>query len=222
MTPSKKSKLTKLTTASLSIAALLILPLSAASADQHGIIKVKITNISNVVFTPPLVALCKKRAASIAHVGEPASDLLEPLAEGGDTSALANSFENNNCNTASHPGPVLPGETVTLEVSGKYRDYLYMASMLLPTNDGFIYTSGKRARTIKRKGKLWLKSYDAGTEVNDEICANIPGPQCGGEGFNAERLDNNFVRPHPGIQGFADVSAQTYDWGEPVAFITVK
>jgi len=67
-----------------------------------------------------------------------------------------------------------------------------------------------------------LKSFDAGTEFNDENCTNIPGPQCGGEGFNSAREANNFVKPHPGIQGFSDVSAQTYNWGEPVAYIKIK
>ena len=112
-----------------------------------------------------------------------------------------------------HSGAVAPGETITIEVSGHKSDYLHFASMLLPTNDGFIYSSGHRVKQIKRKGKLWLTSYDAGTEANDELCANISGPQCGGEGFNAEREVNNFVKPHPEIQGFNDVSAQTYNWG---------
>ena len=31
-----------------------------------------------------------------------------------------------------------------------------------------------------------------------------------------------FVRPHPGIQGFSDVSAETYSWGDPVAVIKVN
>ncbi len=211
------------TTLSFSIATVLMLPLSVTSAsDDYRMVKVSITNISNVVFTPPLVALCRKRVAPIAKIGKPASDLLEPLAEGGDTSGLAADFNNKRCNTIEHNAPVLPGETVTIEVMGRHKNYLHVASMLLPTNDGFIYTSGYRVKHIKRKGQLWLNSYDAGTEVNDELCANIPGPQCGGEGFNPERLDNNFVKPHSGTQGFADVSSQTYSWGDPVAFITVR
>jgi hypothetical protein len=183
---------------------------------------VKITNISNVVFTPPIVALCKKRIQPIAKVGSSASDELEPLAEGGDTSALANIFDYNACNYVTSATAILPGESVTLELTGRRQHYLHMAAMLLPTNDGFIYSSGHKVKHIKKQGGLALRSYDAGTEFNDELCANIPGPQCGGEGFNAAREDNNFVKPHSGIQGIADVSAATYNWGEPVAYIEIN
>lgn len=204
-----------------SILTVLMLPMLIASASDDDM-KVSITNISNVVFTPPIVALCKKRILPIAKVGLPASDELEALAEGGDTSLLAGIFESNNCSYTSASAPVLPGETVSLELPGRNKSYLHIASMLLPTNDGFIYTSGKKVKQIKRKGSLSLKSYDAGTEFNDELCANIPGPQCGGEGFNGARETNNFVKPHPGIQGVADVSAATYNWEEPVAYIKVQ
>jgi len=211
----------------MSILASLALPLSFAMADDEykndgRMIKVSITNISNTVFTPPIVALCKKRMSPIARLGEPASDALEMLAEGGDTSGLAGIFSDKNCNYASSAVPVLPGETVTLDVAGRKKDYLHMASMMLPTNDGFVFTSGKKVKQIKRRGALRLKSFDAGTEFNDELCANIPGPQCGGEGFNGAREANNFVKPHPGIQGDADVSAEIYNWGNPVALIKVK
>ncbi len=207
---------------SLSIAASIILPISLASANHNGTVKVSITNISNTVFTPPLVALCRKWTRPIASIGKTASDNLEPLAEGGDTSALAEYFTNNNCSTAAATAPILPGETLTLELAGGRNHFLHMASMLLPTNDAFIFTSNRKVRHIKKRGKLRLKSFDAGTEFNDELCANIPGPQCGGEGFNAARETNNFVKPHPGIQGVGDVAADIYNWGEPVAFIKVR
>ena len=68
--------------------------------------------------------------------------------------------------------------------------------------------------------------YDkvSGTEFNDELCAHIPGPPCGGagEGFNAERETNNFVRPHPGLSNVGDVDTAQYAWGEPVARIMIK
>ncbi len=184
--------------------------------------KISITNISNTVLTPPIVALCNQRMDPIASVGSPASSALEPLAESGDTTALSTIFTNNGCSQAASATPVLPGETVTLEVQGNRRSFLHTAAMILPTNDGFIYASGIRVKRIKWRGQLGLKSYDAGTEFNDEVCTNIPGPQCGGEGFNAEREANNFVKPHPGLQGVADVSAATFNWGEPVAYITVN
>lgn len=221
------SKLSRKTALSVAVAAILTLPLSTASADHSyssndGTVEISLTNISSVVFTPPIFALCRKRIEPIAKIGKPASEQLEPLAEGGDTSGLATLFEDNNCTSVSHSGAVAPGEMISVEITGSRRDYLHFASMLLPTNDGFIYSSGHKAWRIKRRGGLGLNSYDAGTEVNDEMCSNIPGPQCGGEPFNAAREDNNFVRPHPGIQGFSDVSAEMYSWGDPVALIKVR
>jgi len=215
-------KTTQKTALSLSMTAILMLPLSIASASHSSTMTVKITNISNVVFTPPIVALCKQWIQPIAQVGSSATSELEAVAEGGDTSALATLFDEHGCNYATSATPIPPGESVTLELTGRKRHYFHMAAMLLPTNDGFIYSSGHRVKHIKKQRGLALKSYDAGTEFNDELCANIPGPQCGGEGFNAEREDNNFVKPHPGIQGIADVSAATYNWGEPVAYIEIN
>jgi len=211
---------------SLSIATSLILPLTTASADEKEnggghMVSVSITNISPTSFTPPMVALCKRRMDPIATLGEPASEALSATAEGGDTSGLQAIFTENNCAVGVHPGLVGPGETVTIDVPGRLNYRLHLASMLLPTNDGFIYSSGHRARYIKRHG-LQLNAYDAGTEFNDELCANIPGPQCQGSPFSAGRELNNFVRPHPGIQGFADVSAAEYNWGDPVALIHIN
>jgi hypothetical protein len=222
MLKEKIMKASQKTVLSLAMTAILMLPLSIASASDSSMMSIKITNISNVVFTPPIVALCKRRMQAIAKIGSSASSELEAVAEGGDTSALAMLFDDNGCNYVASATPIPPGESVTLELMGRKRHYLHMAAMLLPTNDGFIYSSGHKVKHIKKQGGLALRSYDAGTEFNDELCANIPGPQCGGEGFNAAREDNNFVKPHSGIQGIADVSAATYNWGEPVAYIEIN
>ena len=89
--------------------------------------------------------------------------------------------------------------------------------MLLPTNDGFVALNGDR---IWRQ-RIPLLSYDAGTEDNSELCADIPGPQCGGEGFN-EDPGEGYVVPHAGIHGEAELSRFLYGWGDPVAIITIR
>jgi hypothetical protein len=205
-----------------SIATTLILSTPVAFASHPQTIEISLTNISNVVFTPPVFALCKKKMMPIATVGETASVSLENLAEAGDTAPLIALFTENNCSIVSHSAPIASGETIIIELTGNKKDFLHFAAMLLPTNDGFIYSSGQRVKKIKKKGPLMLTAYDAGTELNDEICANIPGPMCNGEGFNSEREDNDFVKPHAGIHGFADIFAKDYSWGEPVAYIKVK
>ncbi len=209
----------------VAVTSILLLAVPSANASNGSKTRtVSITNISSTVLTPPIVALCKRWMAPIARVGKSASDQIEAVAEGGDTSGLAALFVENNCNIGTADGPILPGQTVSIEVTGRYNDRFHMASMLLPTNDGFIYSSGKRLKNIIYRGGISLKSYDAGTEFNDEICAHIPGPPCGGagEGFNAEREANNFVRPHPGLSNVGDVNTALYAWGEPVARIHIK
>jgi hypothetical protein len=61
---------------------------------------------------------------------------------------------------------------------------------------------------------------DAGSEYNDELCAHIPGPQCGGAGLSAEDGEG-YVHVHPGTHGMADLSRASYDWRNPVAVVTV-
>jgi hypothetical protein len=85
-----------------------------------------------------------------------------------------------------------------------------LASMMLPTNDGFIALDSVPA---PRHGSstFYSPGYDAGTEANDELCASIPGPTCGGAGLSPG--DN------PGDEKFVHIH---YDWRNPVAKITIS
>ena len=68
---------------------------------------------------------------------------------------------------------------------------------------------------------LTVGALDAGTEINDELCASLPGPGCGpdpgpvsdGEGY---------VYPSPGIRGVGDLDADALDWKNPVALIEIR
>ena len=74
-----------------------------------------------------------------------------------------------------------------------------------------------------------LQAYDAGTEDNDQSCANIPGPRCGGEGF-VSGGGEGFVHISNGFHDLGDTDENgaevlgpaTYDWRNSVARITVK
>jgi hypothetical protein len=95
--------------------------------------------------------------------------------------------------------------------------------MLIPTNDAFVALNGIEAPVGNKTLTLFAPAYDAGTEANDELCASIPGPVCGGEGFNASRAGaEGFVHIHAGIQGIGDLSPAMYDWQNPVARITIR
>jgi hypothetical protein len=113
-----------------------------------------------------------------------------------------------------------PGESVTVTISGS-RDYnrLSLAGMLLPTNDTFVAVN---SMPLPRRyaGSMAL-AYDAGSEANDELCENIPGPTCGGIPFS-EGLAEGFVHVSRGISGEGDLEASGYDWRNPVARVTVR
>ena len=65
--------------------------------------------------------------------------------------------------------------------------------------------------------------FDAGSEPNDELCKNIPGPTCDGMGLSPGDNDGDegYVHIHRGMHGIGDLAADVYDWRNPVAKITV-
>ena len=93
--------------------------------------------------------------------------------------------------------------------------------MILPTNDGFIALNGVSAPRAGSQGYMAL-GYDAGSEPNDELCASIPGPQCGGEGTSPAAGGENFVHVHAGIHGGGDLEVREYDWRNPMASVTIR
>jgi hypothetical protein len=121
-------------------------------------------------------------------------------------------------------GLLLPGKSVTVIVSAEHgAKFISVGSMMLPTNDGFI---GVNSVEVPKRGSVsyYSPGYDAGSEINDEICANIPGPTCGGAGPSpGDDPDNEgYVQIHRGTQGIGDLTAAVYDWRNPVARITVS
>ena len=190
---------------------------------------VTITNITyGQVFTPVLVAT-HTRAASFFELGEAPSPELADLAEGGATGGLQMVLDGlpefvmdtNTSGVTPDGNPLInPGESVTVYITGN-RDYnrLSLAGMLLPTNDTFVAID---SMPLPRKYSASMAlAYDAGSEENDELCANIPGPQCMGSPFS-EGLAEGFVHISRGISGEGDLAASDYDWRNPVARGTVR
>ncbi len=181
---------------------------------------VTITNITRGQVLTPVLMATHKRGVHLFTAGEPASDELEYLAEAGDVSFLKMDLEGNSrvgevAVAASPMGPFGPGESVSaqLPVSKRY-NRLSLASMLAITNDGIIALDGVSARP----GMHVAPVYDAGTEVNDELAANIPGP--GGEGQN-DADGEGFVHIHAGFHGIGDLPAAELDWRNPAAKIAI-
>jgi hypothetical protein len=196
----------------------------ALADDSDTCYEVTITNMTRgQIFTPVLVATHRKNV-KLFTVGEAVNDELAQLAEGGDVVPLADLLGSMHYKVGAvavadfdRPGGVfLPGESVSVEIpaSGRY-NRLSIASMLAITNDGFVALNGVPARP----GMHVAPVYDAGSEFNDELAVNIPGP--GGEGYNMEGGEG-FAHIHAGVHGIGDLAPEEMDWRNPAANVTIK
>ena len=187
----------------LAVSAFLSLLVPAAFAEGYrrdSRYAVTITNITKGQTFTPMLLTTHASSVGLFEVGAPASEALGILAEGGDTAPLTGELESlgrrkvGEVVTALGPiGPGLlgPGQSVTAEITANSRtSRLSAAAMLIPTNDTFFGLDSVR---LPRWGSrtFFAKAYDAGTEENDQNCANIPGPRCGGEGASPEPAEGD-------------------------------
>ncbi len=197
----------------------------SVQADEEKMFEVTITNLTQGESFTPIFVVSHKKGMPLFTLGTTASDELTAIAEGGDFQPMSVKLMNSGMayDAATNGALLAPGETTTIIIKAM-DDYKYVsvASMLLPTNDAFIAVNG--AKIPKKKGvKVVLSpAYDAGSETNDELCANIPGPTCGGSPFSPTDAGEGYVHIHPGIQGVGDLTASMYDWRNPTAKITIK
>jgi len=198
---------------------------SSVLANGYASYHVTITNLTNsITFTPILVA-SQRRVVSIYELGSPASDDLAAIAEAGDIGPLATTLNGNQrvVDVQNSGGLLLPGKSVTVVVSAAHgARRISIASMMLPTNDGFIALDSVRVPG-HGSATFFAPGFDAGSEPNDELCTNIPGPTCGGVGLSPGENDGDegYVHIHRGMHGIGDLAADVYDWRNPVARIMV-
>ena len=195
---------------------------SLAFADNEKVYSVTITNITKGTLFTPILVVTHKPGHPVFQLGEPASEELIAIAEGGDTQPFQDKLLGSGMgyDAVSTGAPLLPGEsvTVTVKTNGRF-NHVSLAAMLLPTNDGFVAINGMRLPY--RMNTTVVPGYDAGSEINDELCDNIPGPHCGGSPFSVEDGEG-YVHIHNGIHGIGgELSASDYDWKNPVAYVKI-
>lgn len=193
-------------------------------SDVETVYEVTITNLTRgQSFTPVLVATHSNQASFFQLGAEPSQGLAD-LAEGGDTAGMMTALEESGAvadMTTTEDGLIGPGESRTVRVTavGRFYTRLSLAGMLLPTNDTFVAVNS--ILLPRWSSTVYAQAYDAGSEDNDELCANIPGPLCGGEPFS-EGLGEGFIHVSNGIGGEGDLSAMAYDWKNAVASVSIR
>jgi hypothetical protein len=195
----------------------------AAPAAAQNTVTIQLTNVSRQIISPPVVVSHTWKVAVFVP-GQPASMDLAALAEDGDGSGLVDLLSGHDevLDVASASGPILPGETATLEleVRGKF-NRISAVGMLVTTNDAFFGLSNFVVDPSRAVQRVMVPAWDAGTEVNNEMCDFIPGPPCGNPFMRDTEGAEGFVHVHSGIHGTGDLLPNEWAWQNPVVEIAV-
>ena len=209
-------------------------PPTPTPMEQRVSYEVTVTNLTPNQPLSPTALVFHTAGYDAWELGAPASDGLEMLAESGDiTGFLGEAMANTSVvGTAEGTGIIGPGGSDTIEFETELRltaNLLFsFATMLVNTNDAF---TGRThiaidELAVNQSMTLFTRSYDAGTEANSESAASVPGPAGGGEGFNPDRDDNDFVAVHSGVVTFDDgllssTLGESHRWLHPVARVVL-
>lgn len=224
----------KNTIITLAAVAALAFTATPAVADRGVYYEVTITNITQGQTFTPLLLATHKPSVGLFEVGDKAGVELEMLAESGATGPLAEALKNAGRavgDIEEGDSLLVPGDSITFKLRGDpRRQFLSLAAMLIPTNDTFVALDTVRL-PWRGSTRYYARAYDAGTEANDQSCANMPGPRCGGEGYSPVPGpgDEGFVHVGNGFHelgnedadGFEVLGPATYDWRNPVAKVTI-
>lgn len=187
---------------------------------------VTITNVTRAQsFTPVLVVSHRPNSHLLFVPGEPVSEELAALAEGGETGPLNELLDETpgvrNTNTSA--GLLAAGDSVTVQINARPgRDRVSLVAMLIPTNDAFFAFQNLSVPRGRRSFVHYSPANDAGSEPNDELCVNIPGPVCEGEGGSPDVDGEGYAHINGGIHGIGDLAPAVYDWRNPVARVVIQ
>jgi hypothetical protein len=211
------------------LAVALLLASSVGAETRLATYEVVVTNATRDQRFTPLLAATHAATARIFEVGSPASPELATLAEEGNTAPLMGALSALPAvREVSTTGGLLdPGASVAIVIRGVPGERVSLAAMLIPTNDAFVALNAVNLPRSREPQSFSAVAYDSGSEVNDELCASIPGPgfaECGGPGGGGAPSggEEGFVHVHNGMHGVGDFDAAERDWRNPVARITLR
>lgn len=207
-------------------------------------LELKLTNLTRGLHFTPILITAHTSDEHLFEVAMPASTALQTMAEGGNLEPLTAQANASGSDVAANPaeGLLAPSTSVmTTLMSADGNEYLSVAAMLLPTNDGFVGLDSWKIPTEAGTYSVYLNAYDAGTEANNELVVDgsrapgtpgipaAPGGNAGTGGSGLASEDGNtMVHIHAGNLGDDDLTAGASDlnntvhrWLNPVAKLTV-
>jgi hypothetical protein len=176
------------------------------------------------VLSPALVVI-HDRNVDLFSVGEAANASVIAMAEDAisATGISALTGVSGVFAVSSEGTSILPGASSSFEVSVKGNArYLSFVSKLVNTNDGFIGLDGVLLTGGTRTYPIF--ALDAGSEVNDQLTASIPGPCCNNV-TQAGTSESLMIARHAGIiANVGDLTPALWGWpvNEPIALVTIE
>jgi len=206
-------------------------PVIKVTIERVATYEITITNLTSGQPITPAVFAAHSGRHDLFRRGAPASNGIQQLAENGGVGVLAAEAAANPSITASTVvggAPLAPGASasVSLDVVGRANRFT-LTSMLVCTNDGFGGVDGYRLPTkIGGERTYQARAFDAGTEINSELFADLV-PPCDGDPMTGTGLSNpglaegGTIGRHAGIQGVGDLT-DAQDWSGPVVQIMIE
>lgn len=198
--------------------------------------EITITNLTSGQPMSPGVLVTHAKQASFFTAGQAASEGLRLIAENGDPGTAAAELMGvpgvddvvatmAPIHRVGGPGPTSLTSRITARANA---NRFSLAVMLICTNDGFAGLAGAELPRGFGPQTYYAAGYDAGTELNDELSANVVdacpaiGPVGGAADGNGRVAEGGVVAMHPGILGGAFLVPAQHGWTEPVARVTVR
>jgi hypothetical protein len=206
---------------------------SSYRSDAEATYTVELQNITSGQYLTPPNFVAHDDNLEVFERGDEASPGVQAVAENGDVPALAAELAAavaakggvSGVGSPGAMGPLAPGDTSSFEFTTS-AEYLSVVAMVVCSNDGFAGLDGRRLPGRDGQSRTYrLHAYDAGTEINTELRADlVPAPFCGpgtGSGeSNPDLAENGEITRHSTLRGVGDL-ADSLDWSGPVAKVTI-
>jgi hypothetical protein len=194
----------------------------AGHRNANATYRVTIENMSTG-FQPmsPAGAVVHSKRTDVWSVGYPASAGVAAVAEDANLPIFVDTYDGAPGVKSAFIGGEMafgPGGSTEFTFDARKGDRLSLVSMLVNTNDAF--TGLDAVRLGNHTEVYYANVYDAGTEINNEDGAFIPGPA--GTGPLVRAPEGAVISHHAGVLGGADLDPEVHGWDEPVARITIE